>query len=98
MVETSALIGATRASVFRRASSGRGNEARPQSVGVPDRAALTFRSSRGPNSSPAWKAAVGDTPPALRSFDVMALGNEELGLPGFPRAPLLHAGWGQVVG
>jgi hypothetical protein len=35
---------------------------------------------------------VGDTTSATGSFDVVVLGNEVLGLPGFPRAPLLPAG------
>jgi hypothetical protein len=41
---------------------------------------------------------MGDTPSAPRSSNVMALGNDELGLPGFPRVPLLPTGGGQVAG
>jgi hypothetical protein len=35
---------------------------------------------------------MGDIPSATRSSNVMDQGNEELGLPGFPRAPLLSTG------
>jgi hypothetical protein len=41
---------------------------------------------------------MGDISSALRSSDVVVLGNEELGLLGFPRVPLLPTYWGQVVG
>jgi hypothetical protein len=41
---------------------------------------------------------MGDLPSDLGSSDVVALGNGEFGLPGFPRAPLLPAGLGQVAG
>jgi hypothetical protein len=41
---------------------------------------------------------MGDTPSAPGSSNVMALGNDELGLPGFPRVPLLPIGGGQVTG
>jgi hypothetical protein len=83
-VETSALMGATGASVSPRADGDRRNEVRPQPVGASGRAALSFGSSRGTNSSPSWKVTVGDTLPSPGSSDVVALGNEELGLVGFP--------------
>jgi hypothetical protein len=36
-----------------------------------------------------------DMPPALGSFDVVVLRNEELGVPGFSRLPLLPTDWGK---
>jgi hypothetical protein len=39
-----------------------------------------------------------DTPPTLRSSDVVVLRNEVLGLPGFPRPYLLPTDWGKVAG
>jgi hypothetical protein len=47
---------------------------------------------RGPGSSLSRKAATCDIPSAPGSSDAVVLGNEELGLPGFPRAPLLPTG------
>jgi hypothetical protein len=38
-----------------------------------------------------------DIPCAHGSFDVLDLGNRELGLLGFPQAPLLPADWDQVM-
>jgi hypothetical protein len=32
-----------------------------------------------------------------RSFDIVDMGHEELGLPGYPRVPLLSASWGHGV-
>jgi hypothetical protein len=36
-------------------------------------------------------------PPAPGSSDVVVLKNEELGVPGFPRLPLLPTDWGKVA-
>jgi hypothetical protein len=52
----------------------------------------------GPSSDPPQRVVVGDISSAPRSSDVVVLGNEELGLPGFPRAHLLPPDSGQVVG
>jgi hypothetical protein len=54
--------------------------------------------SRGPNSDPPWRAVMGDISSTPRCSDVLVLGNEELGLPGFPRAPLLLTNWGRRAG
>jgi hypothetical protein len=40
---------------------------------------------------------MGDISFSPGSSDVVVLGHEELGLPGFPREPLLPFGWGQVA-
>jgi hypothetical protein len=98
IVEPPLLMGAIGNSVSPRAGAGWANEAMPQPIGAPGWAVLTPRSSRDPDPNPSREAAVGDLPSTLGSSDIMALGNEELGLPEFPRMPLLPAGWGQVVG
>jgi hypothetical protein len=54
--------------------------------------------SRGPESNPSQKATIGDILSAPGSSDAVVHGNEELGLPGFPRAPCLLADSGQMVG
>jgi hypothetical protein len=40
---------------------------------------------------------MGDVPCFPRSFNIVDMGNRELGLSGYPRAPLLRTGWGQVA-
>jgi hypothetical protein len=40
--------------------------------------------ARGPDSNTPQRAIMGDTLSALGSSDVVILGDEELGLPGFP--------------
>jgi hypothetical protein len=55
--------------------------------------AAQVEASRGPDSDPTRRSVVGDTPSILGSSDVAALGDEELGLPGFPRAPPLPTDW-----
>jgi hypothetical protein len=61
---------------------------KPPTPSSSSKAALV-EASRGPDSDPPQRAIMGDTPSALRSSDVVVLGNEELVLPGFSRAPLL---------
>jgi hypothetical protein len=74
------------------------NGAEPQSVHEPGLVALTPGSSRELSLSSSCKATLDDAPSVPRSLDIVDLGNGELGLPGYPRAPPLSTSWGQVVG
>jgi hypothetical protein len=60
--------------------------------------ATRVKALRGPDSDLPQRAVVGDISSTARSPDVVVLGNEELGLPGIPRAPLLPTDRGQVEG
>jgi hypothetical protein len=70
----------------------------PWSEDVPGRTALIPRRSRGPGFSLPREAALDDAMPVPKAFDIVDLGTKKLGLPGYPRAPLLPANWWQVVG
>jgi hypothetical protein len=48
----------------------------------------------GPDSSSPWEAIAGDVPPAPKSLDVTVLGDQELGMLGFPQTPYLSSDWG----
>jgi hypothetical protein len=96
MAKMLVLMGVTGVGVSSRVGGGCANEARPQSVGAPGRAASTLRSSGDTNFGLSWDAAMGDAPSIPGSSDIMDLGNGELVLPGFPRLLLLPADWGQV--
>jgi hypothetical protein len=50
--------------------------------------AARVEASRGSDSDPPQRAVVGDTPSAPGSYDVVVLGDQVLGLPGFSRVPL----------
>jgi hypothetical protein len=70
----------------------------PWSEDVPGRTALILGTSRGPGFSLPHEAALDDAMPIPKAFDIVDLGTKKLGLPGYPRAPLLPANWWQVVG
>jgi hypothetical protein len=98
MVEASALMGVAGANASSRASGSRANETVPRSIDAPSRAALTLGPSREPGLSPSQEATLDDVPYVPRSFNIVDLKNGELGLPGYPQAPTLPTGWGQVAG
>jgi hypothetical protein len=98
MVDTPTLICAVGANTPSHAGGGRVNKAEPRSVDVPGRAALTPESSWELGFCPSQEAILDDIPYVPRSFDIVDLGNGELGLLGYLRAPLLLAGWGHVAG
>jgi hypothetical protein len=54
--------------------------------------------SRANEAEPQPEDAPGRAALTLGSFDIVDLGNGELGLQGYYRAPLPPARWGQVVG
>jgi hypothetical protein len=91
MAEVHVLMGATGANVSLHFGGGRANEVRPRFICAPGQVSLTLRPSRKPSSSLSREATEGDVPSVLGSFDIVDQGNEEFGLPGYPRAPLLHA-------
>jgi hypothetical protein len=99
MVEMSSMMGATGASVSLHADGGQANEVRPRFVGASGRVALTFGFLRGPDSSPSWKATVGDTLSSPRCFDVVALEMRSWGCRDSPECPscLLDGGKWQRV-
>jgi hypothetical protein len=98
MVEAPTLTGTIGANMSPRAGGGRKNEVEPRSIDAPGLSALTPRSLREPGFSSSQDAALDDAPFVPGSFDIVDLGNRELGLPGYPRAPPLPTSWGQVVG
>jgi hypothetical protein len=97
MAEAPTLMGVAGVNASPRVGGSCVNEEEPQSVDAPGLAVLTLRSLE-PSFSSSREAALDDVPSVPRSFDIVDLGNRELGLPGYPRAPPLSASWGQVVG
>jgi hypothetical protein len=77
---------------------GRANEAEPQPKDVSGLTALASRSLRGPGFCSPWEIASDDVASTLGSFNIMGLGDGELGLLGYPRASLLTARCRQVAG
>jgi hypothetical protein len=89
MVEAPTLSGAVGANVSPHASGDCANEVGPWYVDLPGQAALTPRSLREPGFSSSWEAALAELPFVHGSFNLVDLGNEELRLPRYYRAPLL---------
>jgi hypothetical protein len=98
MAEAPALKGVTGVKASPCIDGSHVNGVEPQPKNVPGQGALTPVSLRGPGFSPSREAASDDVMSVPGSFNIVDLGTGEVGLPGFPRAPLLPASWKQVVG
>jgi hypothetical protein len=64
---------------------------------MPKQADLTLRFSGEPGFNPSREANFDDVLAILGSFNIVDVRNEELRLPGYPRAPLLPTSLGQVA-
>jgi hypothetical protein len=98
LAEAPVLMEAIGANMSPCTGGGRVSEAELRSVDAPGVAALTPGSSREPGFSSSQEAALDDVLSVLGSFDIVGLGNGELGLPRYPRAPPLPTSSGQVSG
>jgi hypothetical protein len=79
MAEAPALSGAVGANALPHASGGRANEVGPWYVDLPSQAALTPRSLRELGFNSSWEAALTELPSVHGSFNLVDLGNGELG-------------------
>jgi hypothetical protein len=98
MIEAHVSMEAVGANVTPHINGGCANEVEPQSEDALDGAALIPGSPRGPGFSAPWETASDDTRSILGSIDIVDLGDSELGLPGYLKAPHLPASWRQVAG
>jgi hypothetical protein len=91
-------VEAVGAKVTPRVDGGRANEAEPRPEDTPGGAAFIPGSPVGLGFCPPRGITSDNVMSAPGSFDVVDLGGGELGLPGYPRVPLLPTSWRQVAG
>jgi hypothetical protein len=91
MVGVLAQMRATGANTSLHTSGGRANEVEPWSVDAPGLAVVTPGTSRELSFSSSREATLDDVLSFPGFFDIVVLGNRELGLLGYPCVPPLPA-------
>jgi hypothetical protein len=84
-------VEAAGANMTPRINGGHANEAEPRPEDASGGVALILDSPWGPDFSLPQETASEDVMSIPGSFDIVDLGASEMGMPGYPRAPLLSA-------